>query len=148
MPAFWIPALGLEYIPEFENGRARCLLCGSYMAKVITGRYRCRRCGRELRTDIPQKDISLLGQRRLADRVYATVCTMKALSMATLRRRFPGERIDEALQDLAREGRIEIQQNGFVADSMHHHKLIVLRGISVRKQPIQPRIVHPAGEPV
>lgn len=133
MKAFCLPYLGLEYIPEFENGRARCRSCGLYMARVIAGRYQCRRCGRGLRI-LPEKDLSLRGRHRLADRVYATVCTRKALSMASLRRSYPGERIDEALQELARDGRVEIQQNGFVADSMHHHKLIVLRGISTVKE--------------
>jgi hypothetical protein len=141
----WL-ALRLSEPLPFEKGRARCLSCGTYMAKVIKGRYQCKQCGRQLRTDEPKRGQDFFGQRALADRIYTVVCDRKAVSLPTLHRRFSGERLDEALQQLAREGRIEIQQNGYIADSLHHHKLVVVREVSAAKSPRPTRKVHPAGE--
>jgi len=144
MGVVWNQFSELMYNPEFSNGRARCLSCGTYMAKVISGRYQCRRCGRTLRLDDDERDTSSHARWKLKERVHAIVDQQKAISLPTLRRSFPDERIDEALEDLRKEGRVEIQQNGYVGDSLHHHKLVVVRELSAVKTPSLARKVHPA----
>ena len=57
--------------------------------------------------------------------VLNLISRRKAVKLTTLHQHFPGVRVDRILRELTAEGKIRIQQSGFVGDNAHHGKLVV-----------------------
>jgi hypothetical protein len=70
------------------------------------------------------------------------------MRMRTLRRRYGDRDFNQVLRNAVKRGSLEIQQNGFAADNLNHHKLVVVREVSAVKRARSTRKVHPAGEAV
>lgn len=63
---------------------------------------------------------------------------MNALAFATFKRRYGVTQAQ--INNLAKAKRVEIQQNGYVGDSMHHHKLVVFKDKDAVFQSVLPKV--------
>jgi len=93
------------------------------------GYWYCRFCDR-WDCDPADKNESALYQYQTQGKfaIYHEIVRVKTVSLQTLRRRFHDiarRDFHRFLKQLETEGKIEIQQSGFAADSIHHEKLVV-----------------------
>lgn len=102
-----------------------------------------------LEKQLPQRNMGFPYCATTKDEVWEIVRRRKAITLPTLRRKYHGEQpFSQQLKELCDEGKVEIQQSGFIGDNLHHPKLVVLSWFSGANSPRPTRKVHPAGEGV
>lgn len=116
--------------PTLAKGdRRQCWLCNRFLSKgPIPGAFQCKFCDWIYLTDkVNPMDIKRYNENLCSPkrRILDFVQHRKATTTKTIHEHFPDVPVLRIVNQLRREGKVAIQQSGYLGDSLHHEKLVV-----------------------